>query len=179
MDFSRERELTMAKAKNRVSKNGSSKGAEEYSIPDGFNISVGRERGDGWAKKKPGNVILGRLLGRHTYENRGKERAYYQVKLLKSCEAEIENPDYDDEDEEGMKEQNIPERISTTLSEGSIINIDESAKLADLKSRCGDGGVYDVWFVYGNKVDIGNGQTMWEVVGPRLKMVEKPSEIPF
>jgi hypothetical protein len=169
----------MAKAKTRAS-NGSSKKSEgDYSVPEGFNISVGRERGDGWAKKKKGNEVLGRLLGRHTYENRGKERAYYQVKLLKPCSAEIANPDFNDEDPEGMEEQNIPEFTEATLPEGSILNIDESVKLADLKSRCGDGGVYDVWFVYGNKIDIGNGQTMWEVIGPRLRMVEKPSEIPF
>jgi len=165
----------MAKAKNRKGSNGT----REASAPDGFNISVGRERGDGWAKKKPGNEILGRLLGRHTYENRGKERAYYQVKLSRPCEAEVNNPDYNDEDPEGMEENEIPERVDATLPEGAIVNVDESAKLADLKSRCGDGGVYDVWFVYGEKVDIGNGQTMWNVTGPKLRMVEKPSEIPF
>lgn len=147
-------------------------------IPDGFNINVGRERGDGWVKKEEGNEVLGRLLGRYTYESRGKKRAYYQIRLLKPCRAEVLNPQYDPDNEELMEEEKIPERLDATLEEGAIVNLDETVKLADLQSRTGDGGVYDMWLVYGKKQDIGDGQTMWNIVGPRLRLVEKASELP-
>jgi hypothetical protein len=159
--------------------NGDSQSNDDWAVPEGFNINVGRDRGDGWVTKKEGNTILGRLLGRYTYESRGKKRAYYQVKLYKPCEAEAENPDYNDEDEDAMEEAGIEPTVTVTLQAGQVVNVDESAKLADLESHASNGGVYDVWFVYGPKIDLDKGRTMWTVIGPKLKMVEKPSEIPF
>src|SRR5687768_14863202 len=54
--------------------------------PQGFDTRVGRERGDGWLKKTPGQVIVGRLLGRHSMKNQrnddGTYRVFYQVRLL-------------------------------------------------------------------------------------------------
>lgn len=155
-------------------KNGNSEKHME-APPDGFTINVGRERGDGWVKKEEGNIVQGRLLGRHTYTSRGKKRAYYQVKLARPCKAEIENPDWNEE----MEGDEVPERITATLDEGSIVNLDETTKLADLETHVSSGGVYDVWLVFGNKMDIGNGQTMWTVTGPRLRVVEKPDELPY
>jgi hypothetical protein len=136
--------------------------------PEGFNLNVGRDRGDGWAKKEDGNTIQGRLLGRHSYKNKaGKERFYYQVKVVIPVKAVIPNPDDDEADD-----------IEGELPAGSVINVDETAKLSDLAPYCKDGGTYDVWFAYGDKIDIGGGQTMWTVYGPKLAVISKPGELP-
>lgn len=153
--------------------NGKSQKATETEIPEGFGINVGRERGDGWAKKEQGNEILGRLMGRYTYQNRGKKRAYYQVKLLKECTVEVENPEWTEDSDE-----DVPSHLTAEAKIGQIVNVDETAKLADLEPFTKNGGVYDLWFVYEDKIDIGNGQTMWSIKGPRLRMVAKPSEVP-
>lgn len=159
----------MSKKKDR--KNGNGKAAVE--MPEGFGINVGRERGEGWAKKEDGNEVMGRLLGRFTYELRGKKRGYYQIKLLKPCKVEIEDPE-GVEDDEG----NIP-RLDVVLEPGAIVNVDETAKLLDLEPFTKNGGTYDLWFVYGPKIDIDGGQTMWSFAGgPRLRPVAKPSETP-
>lgn len=140
--------------------------------PEGFGINVGRDRGDGWAHKEEGNKIQGRLLGRHTYKGaNGKQRAYYQVKLSEPCKALIEDPNAAEGDEEA-------ERVVVTLDAGKIVNVDESVKLADLADFTKNGGTYDIWFVYGTKEAIGNGQSMWNVFGPRLAVVSKPDELP-
>lgn len=146
--------------------------------PDGFTINAGRERGDGWAIKEEGNEIQGRLLGRQTYKTkRGKTRAFYQIKLQKPCMAEVENPDFNEDADED--ETNSP-RMRERLEEGQTVNIDEFKKLEDLEQYTKDGGIYDVWFVMGGKVDIGDDQTMWTLAaGPKLRMVERPKAAPF
>ena len=160
-------------AKKQKSNGNGTKREEQFDIPEGFDINVGRERGEGWVVKEEGNVVQGRLLGRYTYTARGKKRAYYQIKLQKECVCEIENPDYNEEAEDSE------ERIRVTLPPDSIVNLDETTKLSDLESYSGNGGIYDIWLVFGKKVDIGNGQSMWNVTGPRLAMVKKPSEVPL
>lgn len=145
-----------------------------YEAPEGFGINVGRERGEGWVTKKEGNEVLARILGRFSYvDNRGKKRGYYQLKLLKPCEIDIEDPDGEEDDEGNVIRRTI------TANEGTVVNADETAKLADLEPFTKNGGTYDVWFVIGPKIDIGGGQTMWSMAGgPRLRVVNAPSETP-
>ena len=158
----------MARNGNRNGNNGEA----EIAAPEGFGINVGRERGEGWVKKEKGNEVMARIIGRHSYKNRqGKMRAYYQLKLLKPCKVEIDDPESDEDD------VNAP-RVTVMMEAGKIVNLDETAKFADLESYTKNGGTYDVWFVYGAKKDIGNGQTMWDVTGPKLRVVHKPSETP-
>lgn len=141
-------------------------------IPEGFTINAGRERGEGWIVKEEGNTVQGRLIGRQTYKTkRGKTRAFYQIKLEKPCTIEIENPDFNEEADE---DEDNPERIKAKGEEGQIVNIDEFKKLEDLEPYTKDGGVYDVWFQIGEKIEIGDEQTMWTLVGPRLRVVKKP-----
>lgn len=148
---------------------------DDFATPEGFTINAGRERGDGWAIKEEGNEIMGRLLGRQTYKTRrGKTRAFYQIKLQKPCMAEVENPNFNEEADED--EDNQP-RIRQRLEEGDTVNIDEFKKLEDLEPYTKDGGVYDVWFVMGGKVELGEDQTMWTLAaGPKLRVVQKPEK---
>ena len=150
---------------------------DDFATPDGFNINAGRERGDGWIVKEEGNIVQGRLLGRQTYtSNRGKTRAFYQIQLQKPCQCEVENPDFNDEADE---DDDNSSRLREKLGEGKIVNIDEFKKLEDLAKYTTDGGVYDVWFAIVGKVDIGDDQTMWQIQGPRLRVVTKPGSSPF
>lgn len=153
-------------------------GDDDFAVPDGFDVNVGRERGEGWIVKEEGNIVQGKLLGRQTYKTkRGKTRAFYQIELEKPCLCEVENPDFNEEADED--ETNVP-RIRETLEEGAIVNIDEFKKLEDLAPYCKDGGQYGVWFVIGPKVDIGDDQTMWSLAaGPRLRVDKKPTATPF
>lgn len=162
-------------ARNRRNQNGNGNarsGDDEFEAPEGFTINVGRERGDGWVKKEEGNEVMARIVGRYTYSLRGKKRAYYQLKLLKPCQIEVEDPDF-----AGDGDEEVP-RVTMTADEGALVNCDETAKLAELEAFTKTGGVYDVWFVFKGKKDIGAGQSMWDMAGPRVRVVTKPSEVP-
>ena len=164
----------------RKNTSNESKGDTDYAVPEGFTINVGGERGEGWVTKEDGNVVQGRLLGRKEYKNtRGKTRAFYQIKLAKPCWAQVDNPDFNDEADED--EDKNPSMIRKRLDEGDVVNVDEFKKLEDLAPKCVDGGIYDVWFVIGPKVEIDNNQTMWTFRGgPVLRVVKKSGDsVPF
>lgn len=146
-------------AKKGASKNGSS-------VPDGFTVKVGREDGDGWAKKKEGNTIQGRLIGRFSFKNGdGEDRAFYQIQLQAPCEATQKNED----DPDGKYDD-------LTLEAGQIVNLDEVAKLMDLREKCEDGGTYDVWLKFlTKKKRAGSQNTPWNFEGPYLRVVQPPS----
>lgn len=135
--------------------------------PEGFDIKIGRERGDGWLAKKEGVVVMGRLLGRHEFKGKGgKMRGFYQILLSQGTTAMVTDPD----DEEAVS-------VEMELKEGQILNVDEIKKLEDLRPYVKDGGTYDVWFALGAKIDIGE-NSMWKVYGPQLKIVSRPAELP-
>lgn len=157
-------------AKNDGRKNGSS-------VPEGFNVKVGREDGDGWAKKEAGNTIQGRLMGRFTFRGSdGDERAFYQVQLTNPCKATRQ---MEEDDADGKRKYE-----ELTLAAGSVVNIDEVAKLQDLREKCDDGGIYDVWLKFlGKKQRRGSNNTPWNFEGPYLKVIQAPArrrdEAPF
>lgn len=156
-------------------KNGKTRGTKghDFDAPDGFDINIERERGEGWIKKEEGNVVLARILSRQEYRNkRGKTRAFYQLQLLQEAACQVPNPDFNEEAEEDSEN---PSMIDKVLSEGAIVNCDEFKKLEDLKPYTKDGGVYDVWFAIGEKIELDGGNSMWTVKGPRLKVVKKPN----
>lgn len=116
--------------------------------PRGFTISVGRIDTDYWILKIVGNTVQGRLLGR--YGMRVKYRAFYQIELSRDAYVIIG----------GSK---------MIAKAGTVVNVDEIAKLEDLASRCRDGNLYDVWFQYLDKKSHGGSKTPWTLDGPYLK----------
>lgn len=131
--------------------------------PAGYDISVGRQSSDGWAKKFEGQTINGRLLGRYSFESGKDERAYYQIKLYSGCKA-ITGKGTDTKE--------------VDLIENQIVNVDESKAMEDLKTYATNGGIYDVWLQYG-KQDVDS--KFWPVIGPKLKQIKAPpkADIPF
>lgn len=132
--------------------------------PDDFDIAAGREMADGWIIKAAGNVVQGRLLGRHTMPAKGnkKPRSYYQIRLQKPAKAT------------SGKGEDVEE---VELKPGQIANVDESKALEELQTYLGKGTDYDVWFAYKAKEELSDGNTFWPVSGPNLRKVAK--EIPF
>lgn len=159
----------MAKKKSATATNTEGSGTTMVpDAPDGFGIKVGRERGDGWAVKKEGNEVVGRLMGRHEFKGlQGKTRAYYQIVLQKEALASVTDPDVED-----------AEPVEMMLPVGSTLNVDEMASLKDLAPYTKDGSTYDVWFCFGGTRDVGQPSPMRIVHGPRLKVIQRASEIP-
>lgn len=143
---------------------------KDKDIPDGFDVSVGRDLGDGWIKKGPGVTVQGRLLGRfigNQKDDDGVYQAFYQIQLHKPCPATRKN-----------KETKISEDVN--LEPGQIVNVGEHKALEDLSPRTRDGGQYDVWFKYVEQQAIsGSRRTFWVVKGPRLHVVKPPTHAPL
>jgi len=126
-------------------------------VPDGFDIMAGRELADGWAMKEKGNTIQGRLMGRFTM---GEDRAYYQIKLDKPTKAITGRGD---------------ETAEVVLAPGKVVNVDESKAMEDLRKYAENGGVYDVWIMYGEKQKTPDGGSFWPIInGPRARQVKAP-----
>lgn len=126
-------------------------------VPDGFDIMAGRELADGWAMKEKGNTIQGRLMGRFTM---GEDRAYYQIKLDKPTKAITGRGD---------------ETAEVVLPPGKVVNVDESKAMEDLRKYAENGGVYDVWIMYGEKQKTPDGGSFWPIInGPRARQVKAP-----
>lgn len=131
---------------------------EDSGPPAGFDVNVSRAKGDGWLIKEAGNSLVGRLLGRFTFEdNMGKERAFYQVRSQRPTKATVGTGD---------------DATETTLPAGSIVNVDESAALSDLAKRAEDGGVYDVWMRYRAKEKSKRGKQGFWPMDIRLKVIK-------
>jgi len=152
-------------------------------VPAGFDVRVGRERGDGWLQKTPGQVIIGRLLGHYTMKGQmnddGSYRSFYQVRLGAGCSFVDGGKSvpgakavFQDEDKE---------KFDVILTEGQILNVDAHKALEDLSPYTRDGGVYDVWFKYIAEEPVKGGrrnQTYWRLKGPVLKTLRPPKHAP-
>jgi hypothetical protein len=141
--------------------------SDNVNVPDGFDIMAGRELADGWAKKEKGNVIQGRLVGRFKM---GEDRFFYQIKLDKETKAITGKGD---------------DTSEVVLKKGQMVNVDESKAMEDLRKYSDNGGVYNVWIMYGEKAKLPDGGSFWPIVnGPRVQMVKSPpkvaaNDIPF
>ena len=139
-------------------------------VPEGFDVQVGRELGDGWIKKGPNVEVQGRLLGRfigNQKDDDGVFQAFYQIRIDKPVSAVRKN-----------RENNETEEIM--LEPGQILNVGEHKALEDLSPRTRDGGVYDVWFKYIDQQKVPNSKrTFWSVKGPRLKVIKAPTHAPL
>lgn len=142
--------------------------AQETEVPKGFDVKVGRERGDGWITKKPGAILHGRLLGRYLgkqQDDDGNYQAVYQVKVITPCEAVFTD--------DAKVKHNV------TLEKGQIVNVGEHKALEDLAPYCSDGGVYNVWAQYISEDPIpGTKRTFWKVKGPFLETLRPARHAP-
>lgn len=138
--------------------------------PEGFDVNVGRQLGDGWVKKGEGVEVCGRLLGRfigNQQDDDGVYQAFYQIKLLTDCPATV-------------KDKETKESKDVTLTKGQIINVGEHKALEDLSPKTRDGGVYDVWFKYIKQDKVqGTRRTFWVVDGPRLRVIKPAQHAPL
>lgn len=138
--------------------------------PEGFDMNVGRQLGDGWVIKGEGVVVQGRLLGRfigNQKDDDGVFQAFYQIKLQVPCKA-------------SHKEKGSEESTEVMLQAGQILNVGEHKALEELSAYCRDGGIYDVWFKYGKQEKIsGSRRTFWTVDGPRLKVIKPRQHAPI
>ena len=139
-------------------------------IPEGFDVQVGRDLGDGWIRKGPGVVVQGRLLGRFIgtqKDDDGVFQAFYQVRLDVQVPAVRKNPE-------------TKEKEEVMLNPGEILNVGEHKALEELSPRTRDGGVYDVWFKYEKQDKVPNSnRTFWSVKGPRLKVIKPAQHAPI
>lgn len=106
-----------------------------------------------WFLKGEGKICFGEVQGRHEMRgNDGKPRAYYQVRVKQACEATVGSG----------KDAEVVE-----VEVGGIVNLNENFKLAVLKDEAlpiiKAGGAVDVWAEFQDKIEIGGGQTMWNI----------------
>jgi len=101
-------------------------------------------------------------------------RGFYQIELQKPCKVQIDNPDFNEDEDESDDNRAY---IEIDGEPGMIVNIDETKKLEDLRTAVKNGGTYDVWFVIDKKIELDNDQTMWQLIGPKLRMVKAPSNL--
>ena len=139
-------------------------------IPDGFDVNVGRELGDGWVRKGAGVEVVGRLMGRfigNQQDDDGKYQAFYQIRLLKACPAT-------------QKDKETKEVREVILEPGQLLNVGEHKALEELSPYTRDGGVYDVWFKYIKEDKVqGTKRTFWVIKGPRLKVLRAAKHAPL
>jgi len=176
--------MTMADDKKTDSDSKGDKKTDNE-VPSGFDTRVGRERGDGWLTKSAGQVVTGRLLGRHTMKGQvnddGTFRTFYQIKIAKeSCFI-----DSNGKSQPGVKaifQDEDKEKHEVILSEGQILNVDEHKALEELSPYTRDGGVYDVWFKYISEDKLPRSgrrnATFWRLKGPFLKTLRPAKYAP-
>lgn len=117
-----------------------------------------------WWKAEEGAVCHGELLGFYTMQGVEPARSYYQLKLL--------------DDAKGWKGKG-DDRVEVDCPKGSIINLGENFKVADLRRIVPEvqaGARYNVFVkIKGAKMKVGNaGHTMWPM-DIFSKMVSPPT----
>jgi hypothetical protein len=144
------RGIEMAKRSSKKDK------APDVLAPEGFNIDLTKRMADGWAKKEPGAIVQGRVLGVITTgkdERTGKPNRSIQVRLKKSAMAVIEDPDSED-----------GEMMEIKLEPGKLINVDETAALDKVSGYLDKGQAFDIWIYFKGKVPIkGTNRSYWDM----------------
>ena len=119
-----------------------------------------------WALKEVGAVVTGELLGRYEIDSGSAARGYYQVRVTQPCQATS-----------GKGE----DREVVEVHKGEIVNLNENHKikqggLPELADVVGRGGRVMVWVKFGEKIELRNGNSMWDaevysqiVEGPRFE----------
>lgn len=129
--------------------------SDDSDIPDGFD-KLGPEQAP-YVVKGEGVVVRGILMGRHLRKKAtGKGSPYYyQIQLTDgpvTCTT-------------GSKKKGNKEEV--TVETDGMVSIDETSSLADLKALTDrmdkDGERFEVFIKFGQKIDLDNGQSFWEV----------------
>jgi hypothetical protein len=130
---------------------GGNGAGERKGPPEGFRKRTA-DSGAPWFLKEVGAVCYGLLEGR--FEMTGGEqggRAYYQVRLKEPCKGTIGKG----EDAEIVE-----------LRPGDLVNLNENYKIEVLREDTDvikRGGAVEVWAHFVKKINIGGGQTMWDI----------------
>ena len=148
------------------------KDASGFTAPDGFDVPIGKSEAKGWVAKAPGNVVCGKVLGKHQYKRKGGEVAsYYQLELILPT---LMNPSDGDGDDDQ------PEMVEAAV--GTIVNLSENKALEDL-SACMDiirkGGEAAVWTVFIRKDPNRSSEGSHWVMAPiKMKVLKQPMTQP-
>ncbi len=141
--------------------------------PKEFDRDLSRARGSGWVVKDEGVTVCGRLINRVVLGPGldGKPKSFFQILLREGYPVEVSTLNDDDE------------KIQVTAESGEIVNLDSSAALDRLHDFCGDGGVYDVWIRFAEKISLKGGLSYWPAE-VKIKVVKtaqskKDDTIPF
>jgi hypothetical protein len=104
-----------------------------------------------WVAQEKGNIVQGKLLGRHTM-NSEPVRYYYQIELSKPCQAR-----------QGSGEE--AEIIDAVV--GDVVNLNENFKIKVLTETVVPeilaGAEYEVYAEFKDKIKLKSGRTMWDV----------------
>lgn len=124
---------------------------KEAAPPAGFRIRSSVTDAP-WVEQAKGNVCQGRLLNRYPMNNTEPPRYYYQIELSAPCKVRVGRG----EDAE----------VQDALA-GEVVNLNENHKTSCLRDveipEVIAGAVYDVHVVFGDKMKIGGGKTMWKI----------------
>ena len=154
----------MAKSSKQGSKEGKKSNGEPNSLPAGFESVTPDDADRTWLRKTAGCVVHGVLKGRYKKPKRGY---FYQIMLLSPAPAI-----------KGRGE----EAESFEAERGSTLNVDESTALEVLAPFCEDGGRYEVYIRFLEKIELEGGNSFWrtqvgkKVLSPPTRSVPKKKE---
>jgi hypothetical protein len=144
---------------------------------EGF-VDLQPDRADGWLQPSPGAFILGRLLGRFEMQKVGKKkaRAFYQVKVKR---AGAPKSDKNPNGEVFMVSGKGDESTTAPVTKGMILAIDERKALEQLVPYAHavqfDNGVFDVYILHLEKIDIAGGENQFWRMNVRTKQLKAPT----
>jgi len=138
-------------------------------LPEGF-TRLGSVTAEAWFSLEPGNVMQGKLLGvfeRADKRSKTGKSEFFQVELTTETQARYGR---------GQK------ATVKTAAVGSILNLNCGPKTSVLKDLMPDirrGGDYEVYVNCKEKIDLQNGNTMWDMdVGSNMLRAPKALEEP-
>ncbi len=133
---------------------------------DGWD-NVTSERNAPWLVKRENFVLEGELLGRFSFQWKGKEKPYYQIRVGKGSD-EINGSTKEGEE---------------VVPIGAVVSVDEIATLRDLRPLTEDGGRYRVRLAFKDK-DTSGEFPLWKVdvkkqtLSPPTRVAPRPAPLP-
>jgi hypothetical protein len=136
-------------------------------LPEGF-TRLGSVTAEAWFALQKGNVMRGKLLGvfeRADKRAKSGKSEFFQIELTDSTEARYGR---------GQK------AVIKTAASGATVNFNcgpKSSALKDLMADIRRGAEFEVYVQVGEKIDLQNGNTMWDmVVGSNMLRAPKALE---
>jgi hypothetical protein len=137
--------------------------ATQVQVPEGYQ-RIGSVRAEAWFSLEEGNVIEGKLLGcfeREEKRSKSGKSEFFQVETITATKAR-----YGKSEKVTVKE----------APAGTILNLNCNHKTQELKDLLPDmrhGAEYQVFVHCGKKIDLNNGNTMWDIT-TASKMIKAP-----